>query len=73
MSSEIEEDIQIERELLLRQSQILFPEVETWLLEIAVDAHLKNGGEKILVDEEQAKKVKDGFFQHLEYQTPAEV
>lgn len=69
----IEEDnTGIERDLLLRQSRLYFPEVEEWLLEIAVDAYLKNNGEKLEINEEEALKVKNSFFQGLEYKTPTE-
>lgn len=67
------ESLEIERELLLRQSKLLFPEVENWLLEIAVDAYLKNGGEKVAINEEEASQVKSSFFQDLEYKTPTKV
>jgi len=30
---------EIERDLLTRQAQILYPEVETWILNIAIDAY----------------------------------
>ena len=64
------EDLEIERDLLLRQSKLLFPEVEEWLLTIAVDSYIKNKGKKVIINEEEAAKVKQSFFQGLEYQTP---
>ncbi len=36
-----EEEAKIEKDILLRQSRLLYPEVEEWVLEMAVSAYLK--------------------------------
>jgi len=36
-----EEEAKIEKDILLRQSRLLYPEVEEWILEMAVSAYLK--------------------------------
>jgi hypothetical protein len=35
-----EEDETLKREMLLRQSKLLYPELESWLLEMAVNLHI---------------------------------
>ena len=35
-----EEDESLKKEMLLRQSRILYPELESWVLEMAVNLHI---------------------------------
>ena len=38
---EDEEEAEAEKDMLLRQSRVLYPEVEEWILTMAVSAYLK--------------------------------
>lgn len=59
----------MERELLIRQTKLLFPEVEDWTIEMAVDAYIKGEGELPEISEDEAMEVKNNMFQGLEYNT----
>lgn len=59
----------MERELLIRQTRLLFPEVEDWTIEMAVDAYIKCEGQLPEISEDEAMKVKNNMFQGLEYNT----
>jgi hypothetical protein len=37
-------DVELDKDLLLRQSRLLYPEVEEWLLNLAIEAYLKEKG-----------------------------
>ena len=47
----IEEEI--ETDLLFRQSKVLYPEVEEWVLKLAIEAHLNQ------LKQEEAKKMEE--------------
>jgi len=70
---EIEEDEerQMEEELLLRQAKVLYPDVEQWVLEMAIKAHLNIEalGEDYNPNPEDGERVKQTYFTGLEYKT----
>lgn len=61
-----------EYDLLFRQSKLLFPDVEEWLLEMATVAYFKNGckDEYTKIDPEEVKKVKDSYSTETLVETP---
>jgi pyruvate/2-oxoglutarate dehydrogenase complex dihydrolipoamide acyltransferase (E2) component len=63
----MENDEEMDREIWIRKTKVLYPEVEDWVIEMAVDAWLKNGGEKVEIDEEVVQQEKDKMFKGLEY------
>ena len=63
----MENDDEMDRELLIRRTKLLYPEVEEWVIEMAVDGWMKNEGKKIEIDEEAVQKEKDKMFKGLEY------
>jgi hypothetical protein len=60
-------DEEMDRELWIRKTKLLYPEVEDWVIEMAVDGWLKNGGEKVDIDEEAVQQEKDKMFKGVEY------
>lgn len=77
-NSHIEEgeilDKELEFDLLLREARIRFPELEDWILNMAVKAYINNNGEKLVYDKEEAEAHKKTYFQGLEYNTePADI
>ena len=42
----------LDRDLWIRKTKLLYPEVENWVIEMAVDAWIKNEGKDIEIDEE---------------------
>jgi hypothetical protein len=40
----VDVDVELDKDLLLRQSKLLYPEVEEWVLNIAVEAYLNTKG-----------------------------
>lgn len=64
MDKEYEE---YDRDLLIRQAKLLYSDVEDWIIEMAVSAHIKTGGQKIEIDEEAVQQEKAKMFKGLEY------
>lgn len=60
---------EFDRDLLIRQAKLLYPEAEEWVIEMAVDAHIKGNGELPDVSIEEAMKIKNSMFDGLEYKT----
>ena len=65
----INEEEEIEKELLLREARLLYPDVEEWVLNMAIKAHLKLNGEKFVSDVERGNNIKNQYFQGREYKT----
>lgn len=62
----------IDRDIWIRKTRLMYPEVEDWVIEMAVDAWIKTKGEALEFDEEtlaKAQKTRDEMFQGLEYKT----
>ena len=66
---DIEEDKEIEEEMLLRESKIRFPEVEEWILKMAVQAHLKLEGKRFISDVKKGNELKKSYSQETTYTT----
>ena len=64
-----EEDIELEEEMLLRNAKLLFPEVEEWILKIAVKGHLNLNGRELKRDIEKAEEYKKRYSTELNYTT----
>jgi hypothetical protein len=64
-----------EYDLLYRQSKLLFPEVEEWLIEMANIAYFKNGckDEYTKIDPDEVKRVKESYSNETFIQTPLDV
>jgi predicted enzyme involved in methoxymalonyl-ACP biosynthesis len=65
----IEEDKELERDMLLRECRVRYPEVEDWVLQMAVKAYLNLNGEKFVSNYEEGEKIKQSYSQDLEYTT----
>ena len=63
------EDREFDEEMLFREARIRFPEVEDWVLKMAITAHLNLDGEKFVSDEEQGEKIKKSYSQETVYTT----
>ena len=61
-----------EYDLLLRQSRLLFPDVENWLLEVATAAYFKNGckDDYTQIDPVEVQKIRDTYNTDLVVETP---
>lgn len=58
-----------EHDLLLRQAKVLFPDVEEWILDMAIKAHIKLGNDDFDNDPEKGMEIKSTYFQGTEYKT----
>ena len=60
----------IDTELLIRNSKLLFPELEDWQINIAVEAHVKSHGTfcpHVDVDIEEVERIKQSMTHGLTY------
>jgi len=64
-----EEDREFDEDMLLRESKLRFPDVEEWILKMAIKAHLNLGGEKFVSDLVKGEEIKKTYFQGNEYVT----
>ena len=58
---------EFEQEMLLRQAKLLFPDVEEWILKMAIKAHINLGDGTFDNNPEKAEEIKSGYFQDTEY------
>ena len=64
-----EEDREFEEEMLMRECRIRYPEVEEWILKMAIQAHLNLNGEKFVGDDEEGERIKQSYSQEKIYTT----
>lgn len=66
-----EETDELEKDMLMRQSKLLYPDVPEWILDIAIKAHLniEKLGENYKPDEEAGAKFRERYFKGTEYKT----
>ena len=70
MNTQEREYDELDRDLWVRKTKLMFPEVEDFVIEMAVDAWLKNEGKSFELNEEtkeEARKYKQGMFEGLSY------
>ena len=60
---------EFEEDMLLRETKLLFPEAEEWLLKIAVKAHINLKGEEFVRDNVKADEYKKKYSTELNYTT----
>ena len=63
------EDREFDEEMLFREARIRFPEVEDWILKMAITAHLNMNGEKFVSDDEKGEEIKKSYSQETIYTT----
>ena len=66
MENKIDE---LDRDIWIRKTKLLYPEVEDFVITMAVDAWIKNDGKEIVFNEEEYEKERDAMFKGLEYKT----
>ena len=64
-----EKDEEMEKEMLMRQAKILYPEVEEWVLEMSIKAHLNMEKIDYNPTAEEGEKIKATYFAGNEYKT----
>jgi hypothetical protein len=64
---EIEEEY--DEDLLLRKSKLLYPDVDTWVLEMAIRAHINLKGKPFEKDDEEGKALKAKYWDGTSYET----
>ena len=67
-----DEDMEMKQDMLLRQSKLLYPEIEEWVLVMAIKAHLnmeKLGEDYKPKTKEEGEAIKKTYFSGLEYKT----
>lgn len=66
-----DEEYEMKQEMLLRQAKVLYPELETWILEMAIKAHLnlETLGSDYDPNPEEGERIKKTYFDGLEYKT----
>jgi hypothetical protein len=63
------EDREFQEEMLLREAKIRYPEVEEWVLNMAIKAHLNLNGEKFVSDDAKGEEIKKSYSQDTVYTT----
>lgn len=58
---------EIDRDLWIRKTKLMYPEVEEWVIEMAVDAWIRNEGKDIEFKKEEYEREMDNMFQGTEY------
>lgn len=58
---------ELDRDLWIRKTKLLYPEVEDWVIEMAVDAWIKNEGKEIEFKKEEYERERANMFQGTEY------
>ena len=68
---EEDEEMEMKQEMLLRQAKVLYPELEQWVLEMAIKAHLnlETLGSDYDPNPEVGERIKKTYFSGLEYKT----
>ena len=66
MENKIDE---LDRDIWIRKTKLLYPEIEDFVITMAVDAWIKNDGKEIVFNEEEYEKERDAMFKGLEYKT----
>ena len=66
MENKIDE---LDRDIWIRKTKLLYPEIEDFVITMAVDAWIKNNGKEIVFNEEEYEKERDAMFKGLEYKT----
>lgn len=68
---EEDEEFELKQEMLLRQAKVLYPEVEHWVLDMAIKAHLNLEalGNDYMPNTEEGERLKKSYFNGLEYKT----
>lgn len=61
------ENDDLDRDLWIRKTKLLYPEVENWVIEMAVDAWIKNEGKDVEINEEEVVKEMNNMFKDIEY------
>lgn len=57
----------LDRDLWIRKTKLLYPEVENWVIEMAVDAWIKNEGKDVEINEEEVVNEMNNMFKDIEY------
>ena len=67
-------DQELDFDLLLKQAKVLYPEVEEWVLKIAVEAYIRQGGnDRPDVSGEAIEEIRKKYDRTtLLYETPVE-
>jgi hypothetical protein len=60
---------EIDKDLLMRQAKLLYPDVEDWVLEMAIRAHLNLKGEPFEGNDEEGLALKAKYFVGTSYET----
>ena len=63
----------VEYDLLLRKAKLLYPDVEEWVLKIAVKAYFNLGDKEFENDPNIGNSIKSNYFQGTEYKTPDDI
>ena len=56
---------ELDRDIWIRKTKLLYPEVEDFIIQMAVDAWIKNDGKEIVFNEEEYEKERDAMFKGL--------
>lgn len=66
-----DEDYEMKEEMLVRETKLRFPEVEDWVISMAVKAHLnlESIGDNYNPNAEEGERIKKTYFDGLEYKT----
>lgn len=68
---EDDEEYEMQQEMLIRETKLRFPEVEDWVISMAVKAHLnlETLGSDYDPNPEEGERIKKTYFDGIEYKT----
>ena len=60
---------EIDKDLLMRQAKLLYPDVEEFILEMAIRAHINLKGKPFEKDDEEGNSLKAKYWDGTSYDT----
>ena len=60
---------EIDKDLLMRQAKLLYPEVDEFILEMAIRAHINSKGKSFEGNDEEGNSLKAQYWEGSSYET----
>lgn len=60
---------EFDKDLLMRQAKLLYPDVEEWVLDMAIRAHINLKGEHFEKNDEEGNTLKSKYWEGSSYET----